>query len=123
MSPLVCNYPDCSYKKPFGKQCDIKRHLATIHRTEQGYQCLECDCQETFSRKDKMLKHGREKHELFRCCYSHCTATVFAGEREAHLQKVHGRYECAISSCQSGGRSYFQIVNLRREDISERFIE
>src|SRR5215470_16856112 len=112
VSPLVCTYEGCSYKKPFGKQCDLKRHLATIHSIGREYQCLESECQETFSRKDKMLKHARERHELFRCTCNHCPATVFAAQRESHLQEFHGIYECAIGSCRLGGRSYFQEVNL-----------
>ena len=114
ISPLVCTHPGCPYKKPFGKQCDLKRHLATIHSTEREYQCLESECQETFSRKDKMLKHAREKHELFRCSFNHCTAMVFAAEREPHLQESHGPFECGMGSCQVGGRSYFRKDNLQR---------
>jgi Zinc finger, C2H2 type len=114
VSPLVCTHPGCSYKKPFGKQCDLKRHLTTIHSTKREYQCLEGDCGETFSRKDKMLKHAREKHQLFRCSWNHCGATVFASEREFHARESHGPYECAVGSCQSGERSCFQKLNLQR---------
>ncbi|KIW30377.1 uncharacterized protein PV07_06126 [Cladophialophora immunda] len=99
VAPLVCTHPGCSYKKPFGKPCDLKRHLATVHNTIGGYPCLESDCTATFSRKDKMMKHAREKHELFKCPHNHCSATVFAVERESHLRESHGRYECAIGSC------------------------
>jgi hypothetical protein len=114
ISPLICTHPGCIYKKPFGKQCDLKRHLATVHSVGRKYECLENDCQETFSRKDKMLQHAREKHELYRCSCNHCTATVFAVEKEGHLQKAHGNYECVIGSCKSGRRSFFSSIGLDR---------
>jgi len=114
VSPLVCTHPGCPYKKPFGKEYNLKRHVAEMHTTERMFQCLDGDCQETFARKDKMLNHAREKHELFKCSCSHCAATVFAAERDSHLRESHGSYECVIGSCQSGGRSHFQKVNLQR---------
>lgn len=114
VSPLLCIHPGCSYKKPFGKPCDLRRHVATVHNTERGYQCLQSDCQEVFSRRDKMMKHAREKHELFKCIYNHCSATVFAAQRESHTQKSHGRYECAIASCELASRSCFTEENLDR---------
>ena len=113
-TPLVCTHPGCSYKKPFGKPCDLKRHIATIHSTECGYQCLEIGCPQVFSRKDKMISHAKEKHGLFRCSYNHCSATVFASQKESHLQESHCRNECAIGSCRSGQRSFFTEQNLKR---------
>jgi hypothetical protein len=112
VSPLVCIYAGCSNKKPFGKPCDLKRHLTTVHSTKDEYQCLEDECQEMFSRKDNMLKHARENHQLFQCCWNHCKKTVFAVEQESHAQESHGQYECAIGSCQSGGKSCFNVVGL-----------
>jgi len=114
VSPLICRQQGCSYTKPFGKPCDLKRHLASVHHTVCKYECPESGCQETFSRKDKMLKHAREKHERYRCSCNHCTATVFATERESHLQNSHGQYECAMGSCQNGSRSYFSETGLKR---------
>jgi hypothetical protein len=114
VTPLVCTRPGCSYKKPFGKPCDLNRHMATIHNTERGYQCLESDCQKVFSRKDKMMEHAKEKHELFQYPCNHCSAIVFSVERESHLQLFHGRYECAIGSCEFGSRSNFTRQSLSR---------
>jgi hypothetical protein len=116
ISPLICTQSGCTYKKPFGKQCDFKRHFATIHRSaaEPLIQCVETGCTEQFTRKDKMLKHAREYHELHKCSHNHCTATVCAAERESHLQLSHGSLECVIQSCRTGGRSYFKEFNLRR---------
>lgn len=113
VSPLICTHPGCSYMKPFGKQCDLKRHIATIHGTKHIYRCLESECKETFSRKDKMMKHARENHELFRCSCNHCLAIVCATQRQSHLKEAHGLFECAIGSCKSGGRSYFHKKDLR----------
>ncbi len=113
-TPLVCTEPDCSYKKPFGKPHDLKRHLATIHNTESGHHCLENDCPEVFSRKDKMMKHAREKHKLFACPHYHCSATVFAIQREMHLLESHDIYECGIGSCISDYRSCFTAATLKR---------
>jgi len=88
--------------------------MAAIHNMERGYSCLESDCQEVFSRRDKMMIHAKEKHELFKCCHNHCSANVFATQRESHLRDSHGLYECAIGSCESGCRSFFTKVNLKR---------
>lgn len=114
VTPLVCTYPNCSYKKPFGKPCDLKRRMANIHNTERGYPCLESNCQEVFTRRDKMMRHVKEKHELFKCSYNHCSATVFATQKESHLRESHDRFECAIGSCALGYKSFFTLENLKR---------
>lgn len=114
VTPLVCTHPGCSYQKPFGKLCDLERHIATIHNTECGFRCLESDCQQVFTRKDKMMNHAKEKHELFKCPCNHCCATLFAVQKESHLQECHGRYECAIGLCRSDHRSCFTAENLKR---------
>ncbi|KAF2489413.1 hypothetical protein BU16DRAFT_531716 [Lophium mytilinum] len=114
VTPLLCTHPGCSYKKAFGKACDLKRHAASIHGTESEYPCPERDCKELFSRKDKMMKHAKEKHQLFKCSHNHCSTTVFAAQRESHMEDCHGRYECAMGSCKSGQMSYFTEKNLKR---------
>ncbi|KAF2234173.1 hypothetical protein EV356DRAFT_567303 [Viridothelium virens] len=113
-TPLVCTHLGCSYKKPFGKLCDLKRHIATVHNDERAHPCLESDCQEVFSRRDKMMQHAREKHELFSCSLNHCLATLFATQRESHIRDSHDSYECAIGSCKQGPSSRFTRDNLRR---------
>lgn len=112
-APLLCTYPHCSYKKPFGKPCDLRRHVATAHNTSEEYTCLETGCGEVFTRRDKLMKHAKDKHQLFACPSSHCSATVVAAERESHLRKSHGRYECNIRSCGFGQRSYFTRENIK----------
>ncbi|KAI9705328.1 MAG: hypothetical protein M1820_005158 [Bogoriella megaspora] len=112
ITPLLCTYPGCPYKKPFGKLCDLRRHIVTKHDTEGGYQCLDADCQEVFPRKDKMMKHAFEKHKLFKCSRNHCTAIVSAAQMELHMSTAHGRYECAIGSCEYGPDSLFTKENL-----------
>jgi hypothetical protein len=112
VTPLRCTYPGCSYKKPFGRECDLRRHFTTKHNTERKYRCPESDCQETFSRKDKMMKYTREKHELFSCSCNYCAATVFGSKRESYLRKSYGLYKYTVGSCQSGRRSYFDWSNL-----------
>ncbi|OCT48887.1 hypothetical protein CLCR_04957 [Cladophialophora carrionii] len=100
LTPLVCTYPGCPYKKPIGKEYDLKRHLASIHNKVPGYPCLEPGCHEVFFRKDKMMQHAKDKHELFECAYNHCSATVFAHQRELHLRESHGQSECVIGVLQ-----------------------
>jgi len=114
VTPLVCKHPGCSYKKPFGKPCDLRRHIATIHNTKCRHQCLESDCQKTFSRRDQMMKHAKEEHELFKCLCNHCSTIVFVAQRESHLREFHGSYECAIGSRGLGCRSYFTVENLKK---------
>ena len=92
-----------------------------LHNTECAYQCLESDCQETFSRKDKMMNHAKEKHKLLKCSYSHCFAFSFAAQRDSHLQGSHDHFECAIGSCELGQESNFTVKTLKV--ICEHVIE
>lgn len=61
-----------------------------------------------------MQKHVREKHDNFKCPFSHCSATVVKSERDSHVRDFHGVYECALGSCQHGGKSCFRKGDLRR---------
>jgi hypothetical protein len=112
LDPLVCTVPQCDYKKPFGKQHELRRHMETLHGGSHTYCCPIELCGETFPRNDKLLiKHMREKYDMLRCLHNHCSATVFKTQEEAHKQ-LHGEFECGLLSCERAPRSYF-----RREDL------
>ncbi|KAF2669861.1 hypothetical protein BT63DRAFT_423841 [Microthyrium microscopicum] len=110
--PLVCTYPGCLLQKPFGKQCDLKRHRTTMHGGLAEYECLDVGCRRTFVRRDKMLKHAREEHELYKCSLNHCTKIVFDAEKQKHMQECHGSYECGMYSCLQGSTSRFKRKTL-----------
>lgn len=115
--PLVCPTLGCSHRKPFGKRSDLKRHIRTKHENAQAHKCpvQGCDSNVTgFSRKDKMLKHMREKHTLLKCGLNHCFDEVPEAETETHLQLCHGSLECAIGACKNADKSYFSGDNLIR---------
>lgn len=113
VSPLVCTLPQCSYKKPFGKMYELLRHNATIHGNHY-HKCPVEGCEAGFSRKDKMLNHIREKHNTLKCPYNHCSVTVLETEEELHLRQFHGDFECAIGACETGLKSLFLEVGLKR---------
>lgn len=115
VEPLVCTVPSCSHKKPFGKKCDLLRHIRTIHTIGLTYKCRVhgCDANVTgFSRRDKMLQHMREMHTLLKCGYNHCSAEVLEAETASHLQQSHGNLECAIGDCKNAHKSYFRADSL-----------
>lgn len=115
--PLVCTAPQCSYKKPFGKMYELQRHIATAHGDGCNCKCPVEGCEASltgFSRKDKMLKHLREQHDVLKCPYNHCSATVLKTETESHLQQFHGSFECALGSCETGLKSCFRKIGLQR---------
>lgn len=117
MNPLVCTYPQCTRTDPFGKQCDLRRHIETVHETSSNHICPVESCEANikgFARKDKLLNHIREVHDNFRCPYNHCYATVLEMEQEAHLLQSHGLYECALGACENGVASRFAKNGLQR---------
>jgi len=117
VSPLVCTFPQCTYTKPFGKKYDLDRHVATTHAASSTHVCPveSCDANTNgFARKDKLLNHIREEHDNLRCPYNHCYAIVLATEQDAHLQEVHGSFECALGACEHGPASCFRKVGLKR---------
>lgn len=67
-----------------------------------------------YSRKDKLLKHMREKHTLLNYGFNHCFAEVLEAETESHLQQFHGNLECAIGACENTHKSCFLAANLFR---------
>lgn len=117
VKPLVCEEPQCSYKKPFGRQCDLDRHCNNAHKLSRDFCCPVGGCHANtngYSRKDKMLQHVREKHDNLKCPFSHCSATVVETEKDSHFENFHGVYECALGSCQHGLKSCFRRDDLRR---------
>jgi hypothetical protein len=117
VDPLVCTIPQCSYTKPFGKRSDLYRHISTAHEEVSNHMCPVESCEASttgFARKDKLLKHIREQHEILRCPYNHCAATVLKTQEESHLQQFHGSWECAIGACERGIKSCFLEGSLKR---------
>lgn len=116
VSPLICDEPQCSYKKPFGKQYELDRHVSTAHGEIRKYKCPIDACEASvtgFARKDKLVKHIREEHENVRCPYNHCFATVPATREEEHIRVSHGPYECAMGQCGRGIASHFSYESLK----------
>lgn len=117
VKPLVCPTPGCSHRKPFGKRSDLQRHIRTKHTNGQEHKCpvQDCDANITgFSRRDKMLKHMREKHTLLKCGFNHCFAEVLETETESHVRQFHGNFECGIGACENTHTSCFSEDNLIR---------
>lgn len=115
IKPLLCPVSGCNYTKPFGKNCDLTRHISTIHEQNQKHNCPIASCEASttsFARKDKLLKHIREEHHTVRCLLNHCGSIVLDGDQEAHLQSVHGSHECAVGACKHGLLSKFSSNKL-----------
>ena len=126
VTPLVCTYPQCSHNRPFGKQYELDRHVATAHGNTRNHKCPigTCDANVTgFSRKDKLLKHMREAHESVQCLYNHCFGKVTATQEQEHLRACHGDYECGIGGCEASSTSRFSSKRLVRHLISAHKID
>jgi hypothetical protein len=117
VNPLTCTEPQCSYKRPFGKQHELRRHISTAHETIRNHKCPIATCEASitgFARKDKLMKHLREEHENLKCLYNHCSAVVPDTQQELHISESHGDYECAVGGCEKGDASCFSLENLGR---------
>jgi hypothetical protein len=115
--PLICNQPECPYRRPFGKQYELNRHIATAHGEARNYKCPIDTCVASltgFAQKDKLVKHLQEEHDSVRCPYNHCFATIAATEEEKYVQEIHSRFECELMECANGGASRFSEAKLSR---------
>lgn len=52
-----CNQP------AFGLKTDLERHVRCRHATLEALQCPIDGCKATFSRRDNMLRHIKQRHE------------------------------------------------------------
>jgi len=123
--PLICTVQGCTYTKPFGKSCDLKRHIDGVHKRQLEFKCPvdSCDASITsFSRKDKLLKHMREYHDHVKCLLNHCGAGVLAGNEESHLQYGHGDLECQYGACALGPPSRFSRQGLEKHFRIDHYI-
>ena len=118
--PLRCDFPDCSYKKPFGRRTDRERHMQSVHSVERGFICsvASCDAQiKEFARKDHLVNHMREKHGGFFCPMTHChrntqNSFVMPEDLAKHVDDTHGLYECALRTCAKMPESRFSRDSL-----------
>lgn len=118
--PLRCDFPDCSYKKPFGRRTDRERHMQSVHSGERGFICsvASCDAQiKEFARKDHLVNHMREKHGSFFCPMTHChrntqNSFVMPGDLAKHMDETHGLHECALRTCAKMPESRFSRDSL-----------
>lgn len=115
INPLMCTEPGCTHRKPFGRKGDLNRHFSSVHKGERPFKCPVKGCRENthgFTRRYKLQQHRAEKHHLFRCTLTHCSAKVQEGSEHEHLAKDHGEFECALGACQARGESQFKTSSL-----------
>ncbi|KAH8748761.1 hypothetical protein BGZ57DRAFT_144408 [Hyaloscypha finlandica] len=120
VAPLRCSVAGCSRLQPFGKKCDLNRHVREIHETLR-IPCPVESCESNsigFTRKYKLDKHMREEHDNVRCTLNHCGASILDGEQESHIKDAHDDYECGLSACEGGLPSRFTKEAARLHLIS-----
>jgi hypothetical protein len=118
--PLICVVPNCLHKKPFARPTDLRRHVNSVHpdSDDTKHPCQIDSCGGTYSRKDYLVKHLREKHGIYVCRLQHCphgTKNRFSTEEEAkeHVDTDHGVFECAIKACAMAPSSRFTESSLK----------
>jgi len=119
VNPLVCTRKGCDDKKPFGKKCDLDRHIKSHHSAHQ-FRCTYDNCPASsflrdFPRKDKLKKHEREYHGEHCCQLTHCKrgpGNGFSSEDvlRKHMDQGHSTFECAVGSCALTGESRFPVL-------------
>jgi hypothetical protein len=117
INPLVCTVKHCKHTKPFRANHDLQRHIATAHAGTPKYCCPFTFCSgKRFPRKDKWMKHLHDHHDTEPCPYAHCLDDSFVGcpgkSTAAHIAKMHGTFECGLSSCNKGKVSGFSDAAL-----------
>jgi hypothetical protein len=118
ITPLHCTATGCEHKRPFERQADLERHVASKHTKERKYKCPypRCSYSSSFSRKDKLKLHERTYHGQFACQLNHCTYGFLSEEKVRKHQtgwSIHGRLECGLGSCGRTSTSCFWWVSLR----------
>lgn len=118
ITPLCCTTKGCDHDRPFERQADLERHVASRHSTERKYKCAHprCDGRTGFSRKDKVKQHERTFHGQFACQFNHCIYG-FRSEKLLRNHKMrwyghYNNYECKLGSCGRTSASNFIWQNL-----------
>ena len=112
ITPLCCTTKGCDHDRPFERQADLERHVASRHSTERKYKCAypRCDHRSGFSRKDKLKQHERTFHGQISCQLNHCIygfpSKELLRKHEIHWP-YHGYYECRLGSCGRTSASHF----------------
>jgi uncharacterized Zn-finger protein len=111
-----CSYEGC--REAFARGSDLMRHERTKHSEERAFPCPVDGCTtDGFPRKDKLDRHIRERHTVFRCDLAHCDAlAAVESEMEDHFTRCHTGdklYECSMGGC-DGTSSKFSSDTLRR---------
>ncbi|XHF97083.1 hypothetical protein AWENTII_000686 [Aspergillus wentii] len=57
-----CRWEGCTYKKHFGRDVDLLRHVKHIHVLPRSFPCDVDGCSKTFNRKDNLKEHLLKKH-------------------------------------------------------------
>lgn len=97
LRPLLCDFPGCTHRKPFGRHGDLDRHKKTKHRglEERPFKCPDPTCpshSNGFARKDKLSDHTRNQHGALPCYRPHCGEFLSSNHQ-------HGDYICWLGSC------------------------
>ncbi|TVY48303.1 hypothetical protein LOCC1_G001973 [Lachnellula occidentalis] len=117
IEPLRCTVTGCKHTKPFGREGDLERHIASVHKHGGTWKCPHHGCKRHtrgFPRKDKLNEHSRATgHGASRCPYHHCRQRYHLTEAElpSHINERHGNYECAVGTC-AGWVSAFSFYDL-----------
>jgi len=130
LNPLVCNELGCKRKKPFAKQGDYERHIASVHKQGTSFKCTYTTCprhKKGFSRKDKLNDHLKVHDGREFCNFDHCVYNRSSRGTRYRLQTIiappvdhqngHGPYECGIDECR-GSLSSFSALDLAHHLVS-----
>lgn len=118
ITPLCCTVTHCEHKRPFERQANLERHVASKHSAERKYKCHYPKCFYTrgFSRKDKLKQHERTSHGPFKCQKNHCIYGFLSEDIswKHTFRWSHGEgYECDLGSCGRTSFSDFSSGNLK----------
>ena len=114
-----CTRPECTHDKPFGTPHDLNRHISSKHLSQDSFCCLIGTCSQSFSRKDKLVEHGRKDHGSFKCNLDHCEQVINTESRDRHFKVFHSsvpKFECALPGCESS-------VSLFNNETATRHVE
>lgn len=127
ITPLCCTMRGCDHKRPFGRQADLERHVASRHTVTRNYKCPHPTCQHisTFARKDKLKHHEKTYHGQCPCKNNHCPygfVSTEMAERHGSGWVWHYFYECGLGSCGHTSSSRFNRCGLKLHLIHDHLV-
>ncbi|XP_050416128.2 transcription factor IIIA [Patella vulgata] len=107
---FVCSLSDCD-NKPFSNECNLKRHIKTVHGKQFKYRCTVDGCKKKFAKEHQLTRHELQHKNTnpYLCTFEGCDYSCKIAHQLKRHSKIHEGYKCTEEGCDVTVETWTQL--------------